>query len=77
LVPKPAGIKVEVGSLATTVERLKNGIEHLFRFPEQRVAMGRIGYEFAKQQTWSCKANLISQLYGQVIKKHNMITHSR
>ena len=77
LVPKSAGIKVEVGSLATTVERLTSGVEHLFKFPEQRMAMGRVGYEFAKQQTWSRKADLISQLYGHVIRKHNEINHSR
>jgi len=77
LVPESAGIKVKVGSFATSVERLTNGIEHLFRFPEQRVAMGRIGYEFARQQTWSRKASLISQLYGKVIRKHNEIAHSR
>ena len=69
LVPKSAGIKVEVGSLATTVERLRNGIEHLYKFPEQRVAMGRIGYEFARQQTWSRKAYLMNQLYKNVITK--------
>jgi glycosyltransferase involved in cell wall biosynthesis len=71
LVPNSAGIKVEIGSLATTVERLANGVEHLYKFPEQRVAMGRIGYEFAKQHKWSHKAKLISKLYRHVIKLKN------
>jgi len=76
-VPDNAGIKVDVGSLKATLEGLVLSIERLYRSPEQCSVMGRVGYEFAKQQTWSRKANLISQLYGNVIRKQNEMAHSR
>jgi glycosyltransferase involved in cell wall biosynthesis len=69
LVPDSAGIKVEIGSLATTIKRLINGIEFLIEFPEQRVAMGRAGYKFAMLHKWSHKVHLASQLYVSVINK--------
>ena len=73
LVPDSAGIKVEIGSLATTIKRLTHGIELLFEFPEQRVAMGRAGYEFAMLHKWSHRVHLASQLYVRVIRKQNEI----
>lgn len=76
-VPDNAGIKVDVGSLKATLEGLALSIERLYRSPEQCSVMGRVGYEFAKQQTWSRKASLISQLYGNVIRKQNEIARSR
>ena len=73
LVPDSAGIKVEIGSLATTIKRLTQGIEFLFEFPEQRVAMGRAGYEFAMLHKWSRKAHLASQFYERVIRNQSEI----
>jgi glycosyltransferase involved in cell wall biosynthesis len=74
-VPDNAGIKVDVGSLKTTLEGLALSVERLYRSPEQCSVMGRVGYEFAKQQTWSYKASSISQLYRNVIRKQNEIKH--
>jgi glycosyltransferase involved in cell wall biosynthesis len=76
-VPENAGIKVDVGSLKATLEDLALSIERLYRSPEQCSVMGRVGYEYAKQQTWTRKASLIGKLYENVIRKQNKIAHSK
>lgn len=76
MAPESACLKIEIGSLATTFERLKHGIEHFCKFIGSQVAIGQIGYEFAEQRAWSRKVNLISQLYEIFIRKQHEITHS-
>ncbi len=73
LVPDTAGIKVEIGSLETTIKRITRGIELLFEYPEQRVAMGRAGYEFAMLHKWNHRVHLATKLYASVIREQNNI----
>lgn len=67
-VPKNAGIKVEVGSHKSTVNRLVSSIQRLYQSPDQCSAMGKIGYEFAMRQKWSRKARSMSLLYEYAIR---------
>jgi glycosyltransferase involved in cell wall biosynthesis len=69
LVPRSAGIKIKIGSLENTIIRVVQAVEQLYKFPEQREAMGRIGYEFAKKQEWSRKVQLISRYYEYETKR--------
>jgi glycosyltransferase involved in cell wall biosynthesis len=53
LVPDNAGIRVPAEHPEATIAALAKAVEHLYYHPEERVAMGAAGYQFAKQHTWS------------------------
>lgn len=72
-VPNGAGIKVPVTNPNETVKGLAQAIEYMFAHPEERVKMGRIGYEFAKTQTWRQHALKMSDYYQEIAKKDKAI----
>jgi glycosyltransferase involved in cell wall biosynthesis len=53
LVPDNAGIRVPAEHPEATIAALAKAVEHLYHHPEERLAMGAAGYQFAKQHTWS------------------------
>ena len=65
-VPDGAGIKVPVTNPTETVNALAQAIEYLFKNPKERSEMGRIGYDFAKMQTWKHKALKMSEYYKEI-----------
>jgi glycosyltransferase involved in cell wall biosynthesis len=65
-VPNNAGIKVPVNSPAETVKALARAIEYMFKHPEERSEMGKIGYEFTKTETWKQKALKMSEYYKEI-----------
>jgi glycosyltransferase involved in cell wall biosynthesis len=69
LMPDSAGIKVPVVSPAETVAALGWAIRRLAYAPEERARMGRAGWEFAKTQAWSQRAETMSRLYEGIAKK--------
>lgn len=66
LVPAGAGIKVPVTNLTETVNALAQAVEYMFNNPQERWQMGRIGYEFAKTQTWKQKALKMNEYYEKL-----------
>lgn len=66
LVPTGAGIKVPVANPTETVNALAQAVEYMFKHPKERLQMGRIGYEFAKTQTWTQKALKMNEYYEEL-----------
>lgn len=66
-VPQKAGIKVPVTSPTEVVKGLAQAIQYMFEHPQERLQMGRVGYEFAKTESWKQKAIRMSQLYKKVV----------
>jgi cytochrome b len=44
----------------------------MFKHPEERLGMGRIGYDFAKMQTWRQKALRMSEYYKEIVIRNNL-----
>ncbi|MGB7442806.1 MAG: glycosyltransferase [Coleofasciculaceae cyanobacterium] len=68
-VPEKAGIKLPVNQPQETVEALAKAVEYMHKNPEERLLMGKVGYEYAKTQTWTNKVQKISQLYEEVTQQ--------
>ena len=66
LVPDRAGIKVTVTNPQQTVNSLAQAIEYLYNNFEERLNMSKIGYDFAKTQSWSHKALKMSECYEKL-----------
>lgn len=65
-VPAGAGIKVPVINPTETVNALAQAVEYMFKNPQERLQMGKIGYEFAKTQTWKQKALKMNEYYKEL-----------
>jgi len=68
-VPDGAGIKVPVTNPTETVKALVQAIEYMYQHPEERVNMGRIGYECAINYTWKQNALRMSEYYQEITKQ--------
>jgi glycosyltransferase involved in cell wall biosynthesis len=68
-VPEGCSIKVPVVDPKETINALARAVEYLYGNPEKRLEMGRIGYEFALNQTWLKKALKISEYYEEIVSK--------
>lgn len=66
-VPAGAGIKVPVTSPADTVSKLAQAVEYVFKHPEERLQMGKAGYDFAKTQTWTLKVLKMTEYYEELV----------
>ena len=66
-IPDRAGIKIPVSDPNTAVTALANAIEYLYHHPQVRIKMGKIGYDFARTQTWSNKACWATKYYNRLI----------
>ena len=69
-IPDKAGIKVPVINPDETLNQLTQAIEYLYQNSEERIAMGRVGFEYAKTQTWPRKVQKISQFYDELVSHH-------
>ena len=68
-VPFEAGIKVPVTSPERTVAELAEGIRRLALFPEERSKMGEAALAYAKTQTWERRAERMSEMYEEVLRR--------
>ena len=77
-VPDEASIKVDVNHPDETTQQIANAIKELYQNPEKRVQMGKHGFEYAANKTWTKKAVEINQKYDTVLGKttHNKSTIS-
>ncbi|MGJ3253289.1 MAG: glycosyltransferase family 4 protein [Elainellaceae cyanobacterium] len=66
-IPDQAGIKVPVTHPDETVNALTKAITYLYHHPDERVEMGRVGFEYAKTQMWPEKTRQISQFYSEIL----------
>ena len=66
-IPDDAGIKVNVTTINQTLDALANAVEYLYDHDAERIAMGKIGYEFAQTQTWNSKAHQATKYYHQLL----------
>jgi glycosyltransferase involved in cell wall biosynthesis len=76
IMPDDAGIKVPVITPAETVAALGWAIRRLAYSPEERMRMGRAGWEFARTQTWSQRAEAISRIYQGIVRKEIVFPES-
>ncbi|MEO0836820.1 MAG: glycosyltransferase family 4 protein [Cyanobacteria bacterium J06642_3] len=67
-VPQGAGIKVPVTKPTETINLLAQAVEDMYHNPQTRESMSKFGYEFAKTQTWSHKAQKMSRYYEELTK---------
>jgi glycosyltransferase involved in cell wall biosynthesis len=65
-VPAAASIKVPVTTPQRVVAELAAAIERLYRNPDEREAMGRAGWEFARAN-YDRKAEVATELYGELL----------
>jgi glycosyltransferase involved in cell wall biosynthesis len=68
-IPDRAGIKVRVTYPEDTINALTEAIVDLYQHPDERLEMGRIGFEYAKTQTWPRKIEKISQFYAEILQQ--------
>jgi glycosyltransferase involved in cell wall biosynthesis len=68
-VPDGAGIKVPVTNPTETSKALAEAIEYIYKHPEERSKMGKIGYEFAINYTWKQNALRMSEYYKEITKQ--------
>ncbi len=66
LVPAGVGIKVPVTNPTETVNALAQAVEYMFKNPKERLQMGRIGYDFAKTQTWKQQVLKVIEYYEEI-----------
>lgn len=70
LISDTAGIKVPVKEENQTVEALAQAIEFLAQNYQERLMMGKVGYEFAKTQIWSNKARSVTKYYDELLRSY-------
>lgn len=63
-VPSDAGIKVNIDTPEVTLQELVNAVNYMFHQPQERSQMGERGYQFAKTQTWSKRAEKVFSFYN-------------
>ncbi|GAB3894600.1 glycosyltransferase family 4 protein [Spirosoma agri] len=68
LVDEKTGIRVSVTTPEQVVADLARAIEWMYAHPDERLAMGRAGYAFAKSQLWETKIRtFIDELYPPLL----------
>lgn len=68
LVSETTGIRVPVTSEEKVVAELARAVEWMYHHPDERLAMGRAGYEFAKTQLWDTKIKrFVDDLYPAML----------
>ncbi len=71
-VPPEAGIKVPVTNPRETVSGLASAIRHLAGSEQVRAEKGREAWQFARTQTWTRRAEMMSRYYEEVVQRwHN------
>jgi glycosyltransferase involved in cell wall biosynthesis len=70
-VPDKAAIKVPVTNPKETVQSLAAAIENLAKSPAALFNMRMVSWNFAKEQTWTRRAEQMTSLYQEVVSRHN------
>ena len=70
-VPEQAGIKVPVINPNETVNALAQAVEYMYKNPEERLKMGKVGYDFALMQSWKQKAIKICSYYEYILNNYS------
>jgi glycosyltransferase involved in cell wall biosynthesis len=65
-VPDDAGKKISVAGPTETARALARAVEKVYFNRQERLAMGRAAYEFAKTQTWNHKAQRMTEFYSEI-----------
>lgn len=73
-IPDDAGIKVDVSTPEETSRLLAEAIERLWYMPELRKQMGKVAYQFAKNQTWNNKVADMENIYKGILKNYIPLT---
>ena len=68
-VPSDAGIKVSVTHPRETVGAIADGIRRLEQNPDARRRMGEAGRSYAKAQIWEKRAEQMSEIYEEVLRR--------
>ncbi|GAB3296311.1 glycosyltransferase family 4 protein [Hymenobacter tenuis] len=84
-IPAAAGIKVPVTTPDAAANAMARAVEYLYNHPEERLSMGRAGYEFARTQTWSARSERLLQRVSSLLhsavtrpeRLHNLHAHRR
>lgn len=66
-IPADAAIKVPVTTPNETVTGLAHAVEYCYDHPERRVAMGQVGYAFARTQSWPVRSQRAMQLIEEAV----------
>ena len=70
-VPPAAGIKVPVTTPSETVRALAEGIDRLAQSSADHDAMGQAAWTFAREQTWSRRAEQMCEWYEQCLRRED------
>jgi glycosyltransferase involved in cell wall biosynthesis len=65
--PADAGIRVPVSSPGETVQALAGALRRLLASAGLRNRMGRVSWEFARNQTWAQRVAVMRQLYEEIV----------
>lgn len=68
-VPPEAAIKIPVDSPRQTIAALANGIRQLALDPQKGLKVGEAARAFASTQTWEKRAQLMSEIYEEVVAR--------
>lgn len=68
LVPEGAGILVPAVVPGSTIQGLANAVEKMYHDPKFRYSAGKIGFEFARNQTWSTRAQKMMNKYEEILE---------
>jgi glycosyltransferase involved in cell wall biosynthesis len=66
-IPAAAAIKAPVTTPTETVAALAQAVEFYYDNPAQRAAMGRVGYAFARTQTWPLRSRRLQQMLTDLV----------
>ncbi|BBH21849.1 hypothetical protein Back11_31940 [Paenibacillus baekrokdamisoli] len=66
-VPQQVGMKIKVHSPDQVTHDLSQAIEYLANHPDKRLAMGRIGWEFARTCSWDQFSKKMTGYYNNLI----------
>jgi glycosyltransferase involved in cell wall biosynthesis len=75
-VPNDAGIKVPVTNPKETVQSLAAAIEKLAKSPDLLCGMRLASWNFAREQTWSRRAEQMTKIYQEVVARRSQGPHS-
>ncbi len=67
MVPDNAGIRVSVDDPEKTVKELAEAVAFFHKHPEERIRMGKNGYEFARTQCWEAKIARVTEIYRSLV----------
>ena len=75
LVNEKTGLRIDITNEEQVTNDLARAVEWMYAHPEERLKMGRAGYEFARTQVWSTKIRrFIDVLYPTILQSTPLIS---